>query len=80
MKRMIEYIDGYISEDMPQQLMKCKRCKAEFAILRNAGFYKTVCFCPYCGQQSIKSKSHIDYDKETDGFIKVVVTKCLIGD
>ena len=54
MKRMIVYRNGWY---------KCKRCKAEFRIERNNIYSKTLCFCPYCGQQVLRERKKDEQDE-----------------
>lgn len=61
MKNMLVYTNYTISADMPLPVMKCKRCKQEFAVLRTAQYFKSICFCPYCGQKAIAERK---YDEE----------------
>ena len=41
--------------------LKCKSCKQEFYIVNAARYYKTICFCPYCGD-SAQPRKHYDPD------------------
>lgn len=44
--------------------MKCKRCKQEFYVVSAARYHKTVCFCPYCGQEAVLKRKFNPSDNE----------------
>ena len=62
MSRMIVYTP-YSSPD-GHTYMKCKRCKQEFYIVSAAVYHKTVCFCPYCGQEANPRRKYDPDDYE----------------
>lgn len=38
--------------------LKCKRCRNEFLVETNSYYSRTVCFCPFCGQERENHKNH----------------------
>ena len=58
MSKSMLVLTNYSSPD-GHTYMKCKRCKQEFYIVSAAKYYKTICFCPYCGQEA-NPKRHYD--------------------
>lgn len=54
MEKMIVPTGFSIAVEDSLNLLKCKRCKQEFAVKSSSHYAKTVCFCPYCGQNRIK--------------------------
>lgn len=44
--------------------LKCKRCKQEFYVVSAARYLKTVCYCPYCGQERVQQKRYDPDDYE----------------
>jgi len=59
---MLKFTD-YSSPD-GHTYLKCKTCKQEFYIVSAAVYYKTVYYCPYCGDPANKKKKIKDRQEE----------------
>lgn len=44
--------------------LKCKTCKREFYVVSAFFYAKTICFCPYCGDEANKPRKQKFIDEE----------------